>query len=186
MIDKEKIKRGVTEILEALGCNLDDENFRNTPQRVADMFEEILNGKFEPKEVVRFTTSSDLVLIGNIDFTSMCPHHLLPVLGKAYVAYIPKNKVVGLSKLVRAVYKWTRRLILQEEATTRILEEIKNITLSNDVFVVLKAQHMCMRIRGVRSNSIVTTTAASGVFKDLNKRLEIIKLMENDHGLTLQ
>ncbi len=181
MIDKEKIKKGVTEILEGLGCDVNDENFVNTPQRVADMFEEILNGKFESENVVRFNASSDLVLVGNIEFASMCPHHLLPVLGKAYVAYVPNGKVVGLSKIVRAVYKWTRRLILQEEATTKILEEVKKLTGSNDVFIVLKAQHMCMRIRGVKSHSVVTTTAASGIFKDINKRLEIVRLMENGY-----
>ena len=176
---REQIEEGVRLILQGLNCDLNDENFKDTPRRVADMLEEFILGNKYEEEPVRFTQQSDLVIISDIQSFSFCPHHLLPVVYNTSIAYIPKGKVVGVSKPVRVVYDATSQLILQEDATELIAENLIKLTNSNDVMVVMKGQHFCMRMRGVKTNATVRTSAIRGAFKeDFMLRFETLKLME--------
>jgi len=176
---REKIKEGVRLIIEGLGYSLDDENFRATPKRVADMLEEFILGNAYDEEPVRFTQQSDLVIISNIKSFSFCPHHLLPVIYNTSVAYLPKGKVVGVSKPVRVVYDATSQFILQEDATELIAENLIKLTGSNDVMVVMRGEHFCMRMRGVKASAVVITSAVRGLFKENpTLRHETLKLME--------
>jgi len=178
-LKKEQIEEGVKLILEGLGCDLSDENFKGTPRRVADMFEEFILGNRYEEEPVRFTQQSDLVIISNIKSFSFCPHHLLPVVYNTSVAYIPKGKVVGLSKPVRVVYDATSQLILQEDATELIASNLIKLTGSGDVMVVMRGEHFCMRMRGVKANAVVTTSAVRGLFKEnAILRHEALELMK--------
>ena len=178
-LKREQIEEGVRLILQGLNCDLNDENFKDTPRRVADMLEEFILGNKYEEEPVRFTQQSDLVIISDIQSFSFCPHHLLPVVYNTSIAYIPKGKVVGVSKPVRVVYDATSQLILQEDATELIAENLIKLTNSNDVMVVMKGQHFCMRMRGVKTNATVRTSAIRGAFKeDFMLRFETLKLME--------
>ena len=179
LLRREQIEEGVRLILQGLNCDLNDENFKDTPRRVADMLEEFILGNKYEEEPVRFTQQSDLVIISDIQSFSFCPHHLLPVVYNTSIAYIPKGKVVGVSKPVRVVYDATSQLILQEDATELIAENLIKLTNSNDVMVVMKGQHFCMRMRGVKTNATVRTSAIRGAFKeDFMLRFETLKLME--------
>jgi len=179
LLKREQIEEGVRLILQGLNCDLNDENFKDTPRRVADMLEEFILGNKYEEEPVRFTQQSDLVIISDIQSFSFCPHHLLPVVYNTSIAYIPKGKVVGVSKPVRVVYDATSQLILQEDATELIAENLIKLTNSNDVMVVMKGQHFCMRMRGVKTNATVRTSAIRGAFKeDFMLRFETLKLME--------
>jgi len=178
-LKKEQIEEGVKLILEGLGCDLSDENFKDTPRRIADMFEEFILGNKYEEEPVRFTQQSDLVIISNIKSFSFCPHHLLPVVYNTSIAYIPKGKVVGLSKPVRVVYDATSQLILQEDAAELIASNLIKLVGSGDVMVVMRGEHFCMRMRGVKANAVVTTSAVRGLFKEnAILRHETLELME--------
>ena len=178
-LKREQIEEGVRLILQGLNCDLNDENFKDTPRRVADMLEEFILGNKYEEEPVRFTQQSDLVIISDIQSFSFCPHHLLPVVYNTSIAYIPKGKVVGVSKPVRVVYDATSQLILQEDATELIAENLIKLTNSNDVMVVMRGEHFCMRMRGVKTNATVRTSAIRGAFKeDFMLRFETLKLME--------
>jgi len=179
LVKREQIEEGVRLILQGLNCDLNDENFKDTPRRVADMLEEFILGNKYEEEPVRFTQQSDLVIISDIQSFSFCPHHLLPVVYNTSIAYIPKGKVVGVSKPVRVVYDATSQLILQEDATELVAENLIKLTNSNDVMVVMRGEHFCMRMRGVKTNATVRTSAIRGAFKeDFMLRFETLKLME--------
>lgn len=177
-IDRDKIKQGVRLILEGIGLDLNDENLRETPDRVADFFEEFFSPKITDEDYKYFTSRGDLVIVRDIVAYSLCPHHLLPVVYKVNIAYIPKDQVVGVSKLVRIVYDESRRLNIQEEFTNNLASRVKELTGSDDVMVVVKGIHYCMRMRGVRSQSAeVLTSAIRGKFKDYALRMETMRLM---------
>ena len=179
LLKREQIEEGVRLILQGLNYDLNDENFKDTPRRVADMFEEFILGNKYEEEPVRFTQQSDLVIISNIKSFSFCPHHLLPVVYNTSVAYIPKGKVVGLSKPVRVVYDATSQLILQEDATELVASNLIKLTGSGDVMVVMRGEHFCMRMRGVKANAVVTTSAVRGLFKEnAILRHETLELMK--------
>ena len=179
LLKREQIEEGVRLILQGLNCDLNDENFKDTPRRVADMLEEFILGNKYEEEPVRFTQQSDLVIISDIQSFSFCPHHLLPVVYNTSIAYIPKGKVVGVSKPVRVVYDATSQLILQEDATELIAENLIKLTESEDVMVTMRGEHFCMRMRGVKADAIVTTSAVRGAFKEnFILRYETLKLME--------
>lgn len=170
-IDKEKIEKAVRMILEAIGEDPGREGLRDTPRRVADMFEEILEGYNAEDDYTWFTETSDLVVVSGIRFYSMCEHHILPFFGVAHVAYLPRGRVVGLSKVVRVVHKYARRLQIQERMTQQIAEEIAKITGSQDVMVVTEAYHMCMIMRGVKTPAPTVVAAVRGSFST-NKSLK--------------
>ncbi len=182
MIDKEKIKKAVRMILEAIGEDPDREGLRDTPQRVADMFEELLEGYYrEEEETAQFTERSDLIVVGPIRFYSLCEHHLLPFFGYVYVAYIPKGKVIGISKIIKVVNKYSRRLQLQERMTEQIADELSKLTGSDDVLVLVRGRHMCIEMRGVKAQSRVTTLAIRGEFiKNFNLRAEVMGMLAKE------
>jgi len=182
-IDTERISKAVKEILLAVGEDIDREGLRKTPERVAKMYAELLGGSHEdPKEHLRsvFTENYDeIVLLRDIPFYSICEHHLLPFIGSAHVAYLPKGKVLGVSKLARIVDTFARRLQAQERLTYQIADFIMNSLKPQGVAVVLEASHSCMTIRGIKKpGSIMVTSALRGIFKrDPKSRSEVLSLM---------
>ena len=184
-VDKDKIKRAIRDILEAIGEDPDREGLVDTPKRIANMYEEIFAGigQDEGKHLEIFFEEDDheeLVLVKDIPFYSMCEHHLVPFYGKAHVAYIPKNgKLTGLSKLARVVETVSRRPQLQERLTSSVADAIVNKLEPTGVLVVIEAEHMCMTMRGVKkAGSQTITSAVRGIFKkDARSRAEALSLI---------
>jgi GTP cyclohydrolase I len=182
-IDTEKIINAVKEILLAIGEDIDREGLRKTPGRVARMYAELLAGSYEdPKEYLGsiFTEDYDeIVLLRDIPFYSICEHHLLPFIGSAHVAYLPKGKVLGVSKLARIVDCFARRLQTQERLTYQIADFIMDSLKPRGTAVVLEASHSCMTIRGIKKpGSMMVTSALRGIFmKDPRTRSEVLSLM---------
>lgn len=182
-VDHAKIERAVREILEAVGEDPDREGLLETPARVARMYAEMFSGLHKQpalhlKKV--FTEDYDeVVLIKDINFCSMCEHHLLPFSGRAHVGYLPQGKVVGLSKLARVVEEVSRRPQVQERMTEEIANLVETELSARGVVVVLEASHSCMTIRGVRKpGSTCMTSAMRGVFREnLSSRAEILGLI---------
>jgi GTP cyclohydrolase I len=170
-VDLKKIARGVKLILEGVGEEPDRPGLKDTPQRVARMFSEILGGiKENPAEQLRAIQSEkhdEMVLIKNIPLYSMCEHHLLPFAGVAHVAYIPKaGRIVGLSKIARVVDVLCRRLQIQERLTKQIADLIMEHLKPLGVMVVIEAEHMCMSMRGAKKpKSFTITSALRGSFR---------------------
>jgi len=170
-MDQNKIKEGVRLILEGIGEDTAREGLLETPDRIARMYEEICAGYVqEPSEVLSKVFSvdaSEMVMERNITFYSMCEHHMMPFFGKAHIAYIPKDKVVGISKLARTVEIFARRLQIQERMTGQIADAIMECLEAEGVMVVLEAEHLCMTMRGVKKPGSTTLTVATrGVFKE--------------------
>mgnify|MGYP006287909207 CR=1 FL=1 len=184
-IDKERIEKAVRDILEAVGEDPSREGLKNTPARVARMYEELLAGMNDEPE--RHTQTifnenyDEIVLLRDIPFNSLCEHHMLPFIGKAHVAYLPRGKVMGVSKLARIVDSFAHRLQLQERLTSQIADFIMNSVSPQGVAVVLQASHSCMTVRGIKKpGSLMVTSALRGIFKkDLRSRNEILNLMHN-------
>jgi len=169
VIDKEKIKKAVRLIIEAIGEDPERPGLRETPQRVADMYEEIFSGYTNSDELVGFEYFSNMVILRNIRFYSMCEHHILPFYGTIDIAYIPNGKVIGISKIVRIVQKYARRLQVQEKMTAEIADEIYNSEYRpKGVLVVCRARHMCMIMRGVKNPSIIVSVVYRGIFEEDN------------------
>lgn len=176
-IDKERIMKAVREILEAIGEDPEREGLKDTPRRVADMYEELLEGYNFEEKWTYFTERSDLIIVGPIEFHSLCEHHLLPFSGYVFIAYLPTGKVLGLSKLIYIVYKYAKRLQIQERLGEQIADELVKIIGNDDVMVVIKATHKCVEIRGAKNHCKMITSAVRGkFFKDLGLRLETLIL----------
>lgn len=183
-MDKKRIEKAVKEILLAVGENINRADIKDTPKRVAEMYEEILGGtKANPEkelEVVFEKEHDEIVLLKDIPLYSVCEHHLLPFVGKAHVAYIPSgNKVTGLSKLARVVDVLSKRLQVQERLTTDIAEIIMKKLNPKGVLVIIEAEHLCMSMRGVKKPGVLTiTSAVRGVFRKNEKtRAEALTLI---------
>lgn len=170
-IDQERIRAAVREILLAVGENPDREGLCDTPGRVARMYAELFAGLHKnAREPLRrtFTQKYDeMVLVKDIGFESMCEHHLLPFMGKAHIAYLPNGRIVGLSKLARAVEVLSRRPQVQERMTEELADLLMDEIGPRGVGVILEATHTCMTIRGVRKpGGVCTTSAMRGIFRD--------------------
>ncbi len=170
MVNKKKIEQAVLEMIEAIGEDPKREGLRDTPRRVADMYAELFVGlDLDPKEelVVGFDEGHhEMVILKDIPFYSMCEHHFLPFFGLAHVGYIPKGRIVGASKLARAVEILAKRPQLQERLTSQVAEAIVDALAPNGVGVVIQAEHMCMTLRGVKKpGSKVVTSAMRGLFR---------------------
>ena len=162
MRDYKKIKKAIKDLLDGVGHPSDDINILETPERVAKMFGEILDGYYiEPKKYLKVFPheGKEMVIVRNVPFYSYCAHHLQPFFGKMTIAYIPDGEVLGLSKLVRISRVYAKRLQLQERLTQEIAEFIYENVRCVGVAVNIKAQHMCMVIRGVRSYGAETVTS---------------------------
>ena len=186
MVDKTKIKKAVKEILEAVGDNPNRPDLKETPRRVAEMYEEVLSGMKKDAgkelEVLLSEGHDEIVLLKGIPLYSLCEHHLLPFIGKAHVAYIPKgNKVTGLSKLARVVDLLAKRLQVQERLTTQVADVIMKKLKPKGVMVVIEAEHLCMTMRGVKKPGTVTVTSAvRGIFRTNPKtRAETLELIKS-------
>lgn len=171
MIDENKIKTAVRMIIEAIGENPDREGLQETPDRIARMYSEIFVGlEQSPEKHLKkiFTVkSNDIILEKDIQFYSMCEHHLVPFYGKAHIAYIPDGKVAGLSKLARTVEVFAKRPQLQERLTGQVADAIMEYLNAKGVMVVVEAEHMCMTMRGVKKpGSRTVTVVTRGEFQE--------------------
>jgi GTP cyclohydrolase I len=184
MNKEEEFEQAVTKVLELLGEDPKREGLLKTPNRVAKALKFLTEGyEQDPKEILNqalFSTSNDeMVLVRDIEFYSMCEHHMLPIIGRAHVAYIPDGKVVGLSKIPRIVNVYARRLQIQEQMTEQIADAISETIQPKGVAVVVHARHMCMEMRGVQKiNSTTVSSALRGLFKsDERTRSEFYNLI---------
>jgi GTP cyclohydrolase I len=186
VIDKTKIEEAVRMIIEAVGEDPGREGLIGTPRRIAEMYEEIFAGVGQdPSGVLRVCFDEDhreMVIVRDIPFHSMCEHHLLPFYGVAHVGYIPKGRVVGISKIARVVEMFARRPQLQERLTSQIADTINTVLEPSGVGVVLEATHLCMTMRGVKKpGALVVTSANRGIFRTrLATREEFINLVRAD------
>ena len=185
-MDSKRIENAFVEVVEALGDVEYKEELKDTPKRIADSYKEIFYGiGVDPKEVLTRTfeiNNNELIIEKNIDFYSMCEHHLVPFYGKAHVAYLPSgDKVTGLSKLARAVEVAARRPQLQERLTDQVATALEEALNPRGVFVMVEAEHMCMTMRGIKKpGSKTITTVAKGLYKeDREERKEILSLMRD-------
>jgi GTP cyclohydrolase I len=183
-MDKKRIEKAVREILIAVGEDIRRPDIKDTPKRVADMYEEILSGtRVNPEkelEVVFEKEHDEMVILKGIPLYSICEHHLLPFIGKAHVAYLPSdNRVTGLSKIARVVDVFSKRLQVQERLTTDIADTIMKKLKPKGVLVVIEAEHLCMSMRGVKKPGVMTiTSAVRGVFRKNEKtRSEALSLI---------
>ncbi len=185
MIDYEKAKKAIYDLLEAIGENPEREGLLDTPKRVAKMYAQVFSGMEEdPKDQFTAVFSEgygDLVIVKDIPFHSMCEHHLLPFYGKAHLAYLPNDgKVTGLSKLARAVEVASQRPQLQERLTGQIADAMQEALQPKGILVMLEAEHMCMNMRGVKKPGSKTVTLMTrGIYqKDSQLRKEVLELIK--------
>jgi GTP cyclohydrolase I len=168
---KQVIANGVSSMLKTIGDDVDAQGTADTPKRVANMYDELLEGySIDPIELLNgamFEVEYDeMVVVKDIDFYSLCEHHMLPFYGKAHVGYLPNEKVIGLSKIPRLVEMFARRLQVQERMTQQIASTLEDLIQPAGIGVVVEAQHLCAAIRGVRKpNTTMTTSAVRGLFK---------------------
>ena len=181
---EEEFKEAVVTILRLIGEDPNREGLKKTPYRVFKAFEYLCEGyRLDPKKVLNdalFESSNDeMVLVRDIEFYSMCEHHLLPIIGRVHVAYIPNGKVVGLSKIPRMVNIYARRLQIQEQMTEQIADAMIETIQPKGVAVVVEARHMCMEMRGVEKiNSTTISSALRGLFKsDAKTREEFMSMI---------
>jgi GTP cyclohydrolase I len=187
-IDQASAEEAVREILRQIGEDPDRQGLERTPTRVVEAFRYLTRGySQDPKKIVNgalFAEEgySEIILCRDIDFYSLCEHHLLPFMGKAHIAYLPNRRIIGLSKIPRLVEIYARRLQVQERMTTQIAQTIMEELEPLGVAVVLEAEHLCMRMRGVeKQNSWVTTSAMLGVFRThFETRQEFMNLLRRN------
>jgi GTP cyclohydrolase I len=185
-MDLKKIEKGVRLILEGIGEDPERAGIKDTPQRVARMYEEIFAGLKTPSEeilnYIQGESHDEMVLLKDIPFYSVCEHHLLPFVGKAHVAYIPSGgKIVGLSELVKAVEILAKRPQVQERLTTQLAGLLMDRLKPKGAMVVIDAEHLCMSMRGVKKpGSRTVTSAVRGIFRTKQStREELLQLIKN-------
>lgn len=171
MVDHEKVEKAVRMLLEGIGEDPDREGLKETPSRIARMYEEICGGMGQTAEKhlqKTFTAeNNEMVIEKDITFYSMCEHHMLPFFGKVHIAYIPDGKVAGLSKLARTVEVYARRLQLQEQMTAQIADDLMKYLLPKGVMVMAEGEHTCMTMRGVKKPGSKTVSVVTrGVFAE--------------------
>lgn len=185
-MNKKKIERAIRDILEAIGEDPNRKDLQDTPRRVAEMYEEIFSGIHQDPqkqlEVILEQRHDEIILLKGIPLYSICEHHLLPFIGRAHIAYIPKEgRVTGLSKLVRLLDILAKRPQVQERLTTQIAEIIMSKLRPQGCMVVIEAEHLCMSFRGVKKPGTLTVTSAvRGIFKENEKtRAETLALIKS-------
>jgi GTP cyclohydrolase I len=171
-VERPKIEAATLNILSAVGEDPTREGLLNTPNRVARMYEELLSGyRTDPSKLINGALFDveydDMVIVKDIEFSSLCEHHMLPFIGHAHVAYIPRGKVIGLSKIPRIVDMFARRLQVQERMTRQIANFLNEVLDARGVAVVIEGKHMCSMMRGVRKHdSSMTTSTMLGTFRE--------------------
>ncbi len=176
-MDKERVKKLVRELIIEVGEDPTREGLRETPERIANMYKEIFGGYDSDSELtVQFSEDSDVVIARDIQFYSMCEHHMLPFFGKIHIAYSPNGKVFGISKLVRLVEKYSKRLQIQERLTKNIADELYSQGVKG-VVVFADAEHLCMKMRGVKNNATLSTSAFRGLYENQEEKESITTLI---------
>jgi GTP cyclohydrolase IA len=181
-MDFESIRNAIVEVIKGVGEDPEREGLKNTPDRVSRMYAELLSGySANPEKIINgalFNINYDeMVLVRDIEFYSLCEHHMLPFLGRAHVAYLPKGKVIGLSKIPRIVEMYARRLQVQERMTRQIADLLQETLEPHGVAVVVEAMHLCSMMRGVKKHDArMTTSAMHGAFRaNLATRQEFLE-----------
>jgi GTP cyclohydrolase IA len=184
-MDLKKIEKGVRMILEGIGEDPERSGIKETPERVARMYQEIFAGLETPTEellkAIEGETHDEMVLLKDISFYSVCEHHMLPFIGKVHVAYIPSGgKIVGLSELVKSVEVLAKRLQVQERLTTQLADLIMTKLKPKGAMVIIDAEHLCISMRGVKkSGSRTVTSAVRGIFRTKQStREELLELIK--------
>lgn len=192
MSEDDKVAKLVSKVLDELGEDVEREGLEKTPERVAKALRYLTSGYGkDAKEILNgamFVEDYDeMVIVKDIDFSSLCEHHLLPFIGKCHVAYMPGRKIVGLSKIPRLVEMFSRRLQVQERLTTQIASTINEVLQPRGVAVVMEAVHLCMLVRGVeKQNSKAITSAMLGSFRDRPEtRAEFMDLIKSSRGFQI-
>lgn len=186
----QEIQKHYSEIIRLLGEDVNREGLIKTPERVAKAMATLTRGyDMNPEAIINSAKFKEdynqMVIVKDIQFYSLCEHHMLPFYGKAHVAYIPNGYITGLSKIARVVDVFSHRLQVQERMTTQIKECIQNALNPLGVMVVIEAKHMCMQMRGVeKQNSITTTSDISGAFNQSKTREEFLSLISKGQSLT--
>ena len=176
-MDQERVKKLVRELIIEIGEDPTREGLKDTPERIGRMYQEIFNGyEFDSELSVQFSEDSDTVVARDIQFYSMCEHHMLPFFGKIHIAYSPNGRVFGISKLVRLVEKYSKRLQIQERLTKNIADELFAQGVKG-VVVVADAEHLCMRMRGVRNDATLTTSAYRGIYENKEEKESIMAMI---------
>jgi GTP cyclohydrolase I len=181
-VDVERVRAAVAELLDAIGEDVNRDGLRETPRRVADMYEELFEGiDIDPAQHLRVSFEAghdEMVMVRDIPFTSLCEHHLVPFMGVAHIAYVPGDdgRITGLSKLARLVEGFARRLQVQERMTVDIADAIEKELQPRGALVVIEAEHLCMSMRGVRKSGTSTVTSSvRGTFRtDASTRAEAL------------
>jgi GTP cyclohydrolase I len=177
MIHKEKIEKLLRQLLIEIGENPDREGLIGTPARMAEMYGEIFGGyKINSELDVSFTEAAETIIAKDIQFYSMCEHHMLPFFGKIHIAYVPAGKVFGISKLIRLVEKYARRMQIQERLTKEIADEVMRRGVKG-VLVIAEGEHLCMKMRGVRNGSLILTEAHRGIMEQKETREHVLSLI---------
>jgi len=173
-----------SKIIQAIGEDVNREGLRDTPKRAAEAFKFLNNGYEKRLEDVLNNAifeadTEDMVIVKDIELYSLCEHHLLPFIGKCHIGYLPKGKVLGLSKLARIVDMYGRRLQIQEQLTRQIATAVETAIGARGVAVVIEAKHLCMMMRGVeKQNSVMTTSVMTGIFREeISTRSEFLNLI---------
>jgi len=176
-LHKKKIEKLLRQLLIEIGENPDREGLIGTPARMAEMYEEIFSGyKINSELDISFTEAADAIIAKDIQFYSMCEHHMLPFFGRIHIAYVPAGKVFGISKLVRLVEKYARRMQIQERLTKEIADEIMRRGVKG-VLVIAEGEHLCMKMRGVRNGSLILTVANRGIMEQKEIREHVLALI---------
>ncbi|HYB84315.1 MAG TPA: GTP cyclohydrolase I FolE [archaeon] len=182
IMDKRRTQELTASLLEAIGENPNREGLKDTPRRVAEMYAELTSGYLmNPKEILsrEWDEVSGMVVARNVEFASLCEHHLLPFFGKVHIGYIPSKAVVGVSKLVRVVDCFSKRLQLQERMTKQIADALNENLHPVGVIVVVQARHLCMQVRGVKSGADILTSEIRGQFEKFETRNEFFNMLRN-------
>ncbi len=176
-MDEERVKKLVRELIIEIGEDPTREGLRDTPKRIANMYKEIFGGYDSDSELsVQFSEDSDVVIARDITFYSMCEHHMLPFYGKIHIAYSPNGRVFGISKLVRLVEKYSKRLQIQERVTKNIADELYAQGVKG-VAVFADAEHLCMKMRGVRNDARLSSSAFRGIYENKEEKEGILSLI---------
>ena len=176
-MDTERVKKLVRELIIEVGEDPTREGLRETPERIANMYKEIFEGYDSNSELsVQFSEDSDVVIARDIQFYSMCEHHMLPFFGKIHIAYSPNGRVFGISKLVRLVEKYSKRLQIQERLTKNIADELHSQGVKG-VVVLADAEHLCMKMRGVKNDATLSSSAFRGIYENKDEKAGIMSLI---------
>ncbi|HJM13819.1 MAG TPA: GTP cyclohydrolase I FolE [Candidatus Nitrosopelagicus sp.] len=178
-MDNERVEKIIRELIIEIGEDPTREGLKDTPARIAKAYKEIFEGYDSNSELsVQFSEDSEVVVAKDIQFYSMCEHHMLPFFGKIQIAYAPNGRVFGISKLVRLVEKYAKRLQIQERLTKNIADELYSHGVKG-VAVMAEAEHLCMKMRGVKNDARVSSSAFRGIYEKQNQKEEIVRIIQN-------